>query len=447
MSNALAIAAVTAVVRDLLNDGLVNANLSGITGGNVDVTVLPPDLVVTDDEAEGLNLFMYGVAPNSGWRNVGLPSRNAQGKVVNSNPLALDLHYLLTAHSRNAYHGEILLGYGMQLLHEMPVLTRDGIRRSLGTDLPTTVLPPALRSLSGSDLADQVEQIKFTYQPMGTEELFRLWASFQAPYRPTAAYHASVVLIERKRPAKLSLPVLRPSLYVAPFNQPIIDRLIALDGVAQSFVASSTLIIQGQRLRGESTQVRIGPLVTSPSDVSQGQIRIPLQPLVDAPDGLKAGVQSVQVVHVSSDGGGASTKESNIAALILRPTITSIDKEPMGCSDDDDGIRRCAATLVVTISPPVGRDQRVIVRLNQLTTSPDERAQTYQFNAPENNGITDASQSQTNMIRFSIAGIIPGTYLVRIQVDGAESLPEINTNVDNPTYNQYTGNPQVSLGP
>ena len=46
MSSALAIAGVTAVLRDLLNDGLINHNVSGVLGATVTVSVLPPDRVV-----------------------------------------------------------------------------------------------------------------------------------------------------------------------------------------------------------------------------------------------------------------------------------------------------------------------------------------------------------------------------------------------------------------
>ena len=41
MSNALAIGAVTAVLRDLLNNGLVDHDVTGSLGGNVTVSALP----------------------------------------------------------------------------------------------------------------------------------------------------------------------------------------------------------------------------------------------------------------------------------------------------------------------------------------------------------------------------------------------------------------------
>lgn len=52
MSTALAIAGVTAVLRDLLNDGLINHNVSGVLGSTVTVHALPPDRVVPANGAE-----------------------------------------------------------------------------------------------------------------------------------------------------------------------------------------------------------------------------------------------------------------------------------------------------------------------------------------------------------------------------------------------------------
>ena len=79
-----------------------------------------------------------------------------------SNPLALNLHYLLTAYGALELHSEILLGYGMQLLHETPVLTRQGVRTALAPPTPVAShsgLPPELQALFTSELAEQVEQI------------------------------------------------------------------------------------------------------------------------------------------------------------------------------------------------------------------------------------------------------------------------------------------------
>src|SRR5207244_1329164 len=78
MSSPLAIAAVTAALKDLLNDGLLNHDLSSV--GSFSVTSLPPDRVTTGQtEPNQLNLFLYQITPNLGWRNEGLPSRDRTG--------------------------------------------------------------------------------------------------------------------------------------------------------------------------------------------------------------------------------------------------------------------------------------------------------------------------------------------------------------------------------
>ena len=152
MSTALAIASVTAVLKDLLNNGVIDHDLASSVG-EVVVSALPPDRIdalgTPADQKSRLNLFLYQITPNQGWRNVGLPSHDGRGERLSNPPLALDLHYLLTAYGLEEFHAEILLGYGMQLLHETPVLTRSAIRTSLAPPTPVGGggdLPPAMQA-------------------------------------------------------------------------------------------------------------------------------------------------------------------------------------------------------------------------------------------------------------------------------------------------------------
>ena len=173
MSSAFALAAVTTVIRDLLNDGVFDNDLSS-TFGNVKISALPPDriTIANGEEQSQLNVFLYQVMPSQGWRNHALPSRDARGERVSNPPLALDLYYLLSAYGAQETHAEALLGYGMQLLHETPVLTRADINRTLKPNLPPDVtLPPALQFLTTSDLADQIEMIKICPHYLNLEEL------------------------------------------------------------------------------------------------------------------------------------------------------------------------------------------------------------------------------------------------------------------------------------
>ena len=210
MSSALAIAAVTAALKDLLNEGLLNHDLSVV--GSFSVTALPPDrITVGNQEPNQLNLFLYQVTPNPGWRNQDLPARDSAGRRVSSPPLALDLHYLLTAYGAEDFNAEILLGYAMHLLHETPLLTRQQLRTVLGgiSPLDGSILPGPFGNLSALDLADQVEMIKVSPVFLGSDDLSKMWTAMQARYRLTMAYMVSVVLIQSDAGARVAPPVLK----------------------------------------------------------------------------------------------------------------------------------------------------------------------------------------------------------------------------------------------
>ena len=97
MSNALAIASVTAVLKDLLDNAVIDHSLSTVVGDRVTITALPPDRIrAGGNEIVQLNLFLYNIAPNPGWRNVGMPSRNNEGQRLTNPPLAIDLYYMLS---------------------------------------------------------------------------------------------------------------------------------------------------------------------------------------------------------------------------------------------------------------------------------------------------------------------------------------------------------------
>ena len=430
MSTALAIASVTAVLRDLLNNGLIDQNISNLLG-NVIVTTLAPDRidVTTNNQQSQLNLFMYQVTPNAAWRNAGLPSRNAAGERISNPPLALNLHYMLTAYGAQDLHAEILLGYGMQLFHETPVLPRQAIRTSLQNpgQVPSgSGLPAEFRALFTSELAEQVEQIKIAPESLNTEEISRMWSAMQAHYRPTAAYQASVVLIESKQSFKTALPGAARKVYSIPFNQVVIDEIrsqaFATDPIVvnQPILPGHNLVLVGRGLSADVVRVVIGGVEAVPTTVSSTQIVVPI------PASLKPGVQPVQVVHYKEIGEPATPHrlfESNVAAFVLRPVLDSanIVFTPGPGEDPIDG------TITFEVNPPVGDSQRVVLVLNRIEppASPPSVStpRSYSFFAPSRTIVSPplSPPDATQIFDIPIRGVEAGTYLVRVQIDGAES--------------------------
>jgi len=401
MSNALGIAAVTAVLRDLLNNGLIDASI-----GDVIVSAQSPDKVKLDgDEQSQLNLFLYRVTPNQGWRNVGLPSVDSSGSSRLSNPpLALDLHYLLTAYGASDFQPEILLGYGMQVLHETAVLDRQAIRDTLAPG-PVTggILPSALQTLTAAEVADQVEQLKITPETLSSEEISNLWSAFGAHYRPTTGYTVSVVLIEGRRTTRPALPVRLRQVFALPLRDPHVESVTADDG--KPIVSTSTLVVEGERLQHDPLELLVGGLPATVSDATDTRL------VATLPGGLRAGVQSVQVKHGLDFGTPNEPHrgfESNVAAFVLHPVFGGLGPftPPL-----PGGMAPYTGTVEVTITPVPAREQRIVLLLNR--TSPAVPS-SYSF-------VAERRASDGDPVVVPLEDLGRGEYFVRVQVDGAES--------------------------
>ncbi len=428
MSSALAIAGVSAVLRDLLNDGLINHNVAGVVGSSVAVSVGPPDRVVMNGATETaqLNLFLYQIAPNSGWANRDLPSRDGAGRTrLTNRALALDLHYLLSAYSGADLHGEILLGYGAQLLHETPVLSRAAIRTALNPSPSVgTILPPALRALADCGLAEQVEQIKILPDYLDGEEMSRLWSSTQSSFRPSAAYRVSVVLIEAPRPTSSALPVLSRGpvdpgtgrdrgVFVEPSLVPRLPTLERVEGVGGLALVQlgQSVTLAGHHLAGSSREVvlrndRFGIDETlsavAGSENDSISFTIPGASASDFP----VGVYEVFARLVAP--GESDPRSTNSLSLLIAPDLAGL---PMTVTSDPSG----TASFIATFTPELRAGQSVDLVLGQQAYRPQA------FAAP------------TGALNFSIPEAPLGNHLARLRIDGIES-PIIDRTATPPVF-------------
>jgi len=421
MSNFLAIATVTATLSQTIRAAIVR-DVPGAT-----VTTVRPDGAGGGPPTTGVNLYLYQVTANAAWRNADLPTSSPNGKFVHRPQAALDLHYLL-----NFYGNEVqlepqrLLGSVVRVLNARPVLTRQMIQDTLAN--------PAFNFLGTSDLGKSIELVKFTPLPLTLEELSKLWSVFfQTPYTLSVAYQGTVVLIESEDEPQAALPVRKRDLYVVPFRQPIIEQVKSQVGADEPIVVDSTLVISGKRLRGDLTELRLGGFdwIPPPEDVSDTQIILRLSTQLSSPPHptglLRDGVQGVQVIHPIRIGTPPVPHrgvESNVAAFVLCPTIK---KNPvtgeyeisiLNLPINPDGTH--SANVAVKLKPDVGYMQRVVLLLNEFNPPPDRPSRAYSFEAATLGPPTSPPES-TEEVTFSISGVRAGTYLARIQVDGAES--------------------------
>ncbi len=199
MKSALALASVTAVLKNLLENGLVDHGVIANLGADTIISALPPDRIATgEDERAQLNLFLYQVSPR------GLNSTSRYGPEAPDTrrpptPFAFDLLYLLTAYGAQDYHTEILLGYSLSLFRETPVVPDRTIRKILAAISSAEggkLVLPALAALATPELAGQFSQITICPQSLPGEEMSKLWGTLQTRYRPSMVYKVSVALCE-----------------------------------------------------------------------------------------------------------------------------------------------------------------------------------------------------------------------------------------------------------
>lgn len=396
MSNPLAIAAVTSALGQFLtkvSDGLILPG-TGVTTAALD------GARSSSDKGRQLNLFLYRVSSNGTLQNRDLPYRNNAGDLIDLPVLALDLHYLLTAYGNNddELDAQHLLAQAMSVVHEQGILTRDWIRAAVAAD----------PNVAGSDLADQVELIKIVPEPLSLEDLSKLWAMFPSTnYRLSTAYQVSVTLISRPHAARSALPVRGANVYVTPFRRPVIDAV--LPAVT---TPGSQLQLQGRNLSAASVTVQVGTIEVVPSSVTDRLITLTL------PAALLAGVTSVRVMQSLPMGTPATPHhgfDSNVAAFVLAPLITTAPPITVARGHP----------LTLTFNPAVARQQRASILLND-----------HEILIPARGPGT----APVNSLPFPIpAGFTPGTYLLRLRVDGAESALVVETDPTKPTFNQYIG--------
>jgi hypothetical protein len=428
MSSPLAIGAVSAVLRNLLDNGLVEAGAA--MGSTVAVSAVAPDTINLDNanDPPRLNLFLYRVTPNQGWSNSGLASRGAvSGERLTNAPLALDLHYLLTAYGRMDFQAEILLGYAMHLLHERPVLDRAAIRRALDpSPLDVSMLPPAFQALAASDLADQVELIKITPAAITVDDMSRLWSAIQTHYRPSSAYHVSVVLIEGIRPAMAPLPVLSRGrrdpvtlrdrgVVVNPDLLPPLPTLFEAATLPPQSGArlGDQVDVTGVRLAGAGHVVRLVhrldavPIEIVPTSVDpRGRsLRILMPNDAAAQAALAAGQLAASVRFTPT--GEPGSRDTNSIPLILAPA-------PVIAADAGLGLPAVTVTrggvpprVTVTMRsrPQVRLEQKAILSLGTVSA----------------NALPRAATSDPLIFEFPDS-VIAGSHWVRLRVDGADSI-------------------------
>ena len=401
MSNYLAIATVSKALAQILDSAVKSAVDSSSA-----VTQRPDPGTKT----ACVDLFLYQVTPNAALRSSDLPTRNAQGQVVSRPTSALDLHYLMSFYGDDSkFEPQRMLGAVVRSLLAEPGLTRERILSVSKDDNHD--------KMSGSNLVDAVEQVKFTPQALTIDELSRIWSIFyQVPYALSVAYTATVVLIESEEPVLASQPVLQRGqsdqgveTQLGPFPQ--LDTWHIGEGDDDdarlrfpsypSARLGTILTLRGRNLGGDSIVVQLVnhhlqesvpdiPATLTPGRTNEIRVAIPN---VNATAGKwVAGIYAVSVAVTNA----GVTRNTNSLPLPFAPQITAINA---ASRDADHNV-----LVTVTPAPIVKPAQRVFLSL------------------PDRDVPANIRSLVNDPLQFSLTNPSAGEVIVRLRVDGVDTM-------------------------
>jgi len=400
MSNATAIAAVTGALCSLF--GKIATLQSALA--DLKVTAVPPDQAGTDVTHSSLNVFLYQVATNAAWRNTNAPRQNLPDSTgsppPDAPPVALDLNYIITAYGKE--NDDTLAHVA---LAEVVSLLADN-----------AILPPQLiqqaavnAAITGIDLQQQQERVRLTPKPLTVEETSKLWTIFQAKYRISVSYQASVVLIDSAQALRAPLPVLKQTV-AAVIGPPVFPTLTAVapPNGQPSARLGDTVVLSGTSLDGSSDNLVVGfqsALVATPltsavvTARSATSISVQLPSDAAAQAAWPAGPYLVSIRRDDpppTGGGTPQTRTSNGLPIVLAPTIASIQSPAAP--------RTSTSAIGLVCSPKVWPQQRVSLVVADAEVP------------------IPAVASPTANLSFPVTGLPTGTFFVRLRVDGVESL-------------------------
>ncbi len=415
MSNVFAIATVTSALAHRLEAAIrEHASLSGATVH----TRRPDSLRNLGLQERGANLFLYRVSPSAALRNADLPTRGPNGNLRERPRVALDLHYIISCFGRDdAQEPQQILGIVARELRARPILTAAAIERARIAE----VALDGTHFLLLADLDEAVETVKITPLTLTTDELSKLWGMFpETPYHLSIAYQASVVILEGDERPVPTLPVTSRSITGRPFRAPSIDSAQSGDGQLAPIVAGGTLVLEGTDLLADPFVVLWDGVEVVPDSAAADRIEIALESPDVGADLLVAGVHGIRVTHPIELGDPPALHHgatSNTVPFLLRPKVpfdtnTGLyEIAVVGVLPDPDDLTLRRATIVASLEPPAQPGQEVCLLLNELVSN---NPASLIFDAPDR----AVAESQ---VTFAVSGVRPGTHLLRIQVDGADS--------------------------
>jgi hypothetical protein len=413
LGNFLAFASVTATVSYILEE--VNRDIPGIR-----ISTKPLDAIDVQNPVNGLNIFLYLVSPTTSVDAVDTLIIDKAGRPTNNPSLSLDLHYIITATSSENEDliAQKILASAMRVLNNHPVLRRDLIGKAVRNK----------EGLEFSDLADQIDDVRLTLNPLSIKDVTEIWSKFpNANFRSSIAYTAQVVILDSKiveEPPGIIASI--DQNYIVQLKSPSIERI---DPQVLEYAPDARMAIVGSNLKGPAVSVEFGGNFSSmqvkSADISDTRVMAAL------PADIEPGLLKVRINHrlrQVNEGeeeeeeqiiGKRSIVQSNFSPFVLAPRILAPRQGKVVRGND----------LEVEFEPPVSKEKAVLVYLGDST-----------FPARPTKSSKSMVDSKVGRVKFTVPeDTPPGIYLLRVAVDGATSLLTTDENPRSPSFRKSIG--------
>ncbi|MFC7907230.1 DUF4255 domain-containing protein [Streptomyces nigra] len=401
MNSALAVAAVTTAIRFILQRAL-DPEQPGAVSHTTVTTRHPSKLAFSNGNPQhGINVYCYQVTPQATGNIAALPTRRSGETLMARPTAAVDLHYLISCYGDDeTLEPQRLLGSALAALTATPVLTAALVAKAVKHYRGDDAMGPLLQE---APLEAGREPARLSPVTLSLEEMSNLWGMFGGNNESvlSVVWLASAAVITSADHVRVAPPVLERTVDPRPTGGPLLASVEAAGPSPAAAVEGATVVLRGRRLLGPGARVVIGPVEFAPAaGASDTEVRV--GPLT----GVPPGVRSVQVLHRSAPGPEGepprTVASSNAVPLLVRPKVTA---------------EATATDVVLTFDPPLRKGQQVTVLLTQRSGGGPDTPADLSFDLA-------TIPEETSEQKVPREDVPEGIWLVRVRVDGVDSLPE-----------------------
>lgn len=157
---------------------LLESELENLPSGRFSVNLKSPAEDIEDEDAKGVNLFLYLISENSQLRNQ--PWIREGNNRLRYQPLFLNLHYLITPFAKSQKDVHQIMTETMRVFHDY-----------------------SNQDLSIGEKSNH--QLRIVLETLSLEDIFKIWRALNKPYRLSVSYCVQVAHIESRRDREVKL--------------------------------------------------------------------------------------------------------------------------------------------------------------------------------------------------------------------------------------------------